>query len=64
MRYPPDAQTFSRAVLISVLALEAHALLGDAQAVSVLYFGAAAVGVATTISVPVLLHRLGAGITF
>ena len=51
-------------MLISVLPLQAHALLGDAQAVSVLYFAAAGVGVATTVSVPVLLHRLGAGITF
>ena len=56
--------TFSRAVLISVLPLEAYGLLGDAQAVSVLYFGAASVGVATTVSVAVLLRRFGAGITF
>ena len=56
--------TFSRAVLISVLPLESHALLGDAQAVSLLYFCAAGLGVATSITVPVLLHRLGAGRTF
>ena len=56
--------TFSRAVLVSVLPLAAHELLGDAQAVSVLYFFAAGLGIATSISVPVLLHRLGAGLTF
>ena len=56
--------TFSRAVLVSVLPLAAHELLGDAQAVSVLYFFAAGLGIATSISVPVLLHRLGAGRTF
>ena len=56
--------TFSRAVLVSVLPLAAHELLGGAQAVSVLYFFAAGLGIATSISVPVLLHRLGAGLTF
>ena len=56
--------TFSRAVLVSVLPLEAHELLGDAQAVSVLYFFAAVLGIATSISVPALLHRLGASLTF
>ena len=56
--------TFSRAVLVSVLPLQAHELLGSAQAVSVLYFFAAALGIATSISVPVLLQRLGASRTF
>ena len=56
--------TFSRAVLVSVLPLQAHELLGNAQAVSALYFFAALLGIATSISVPVLLHRLGASITF
>ena len=56
--------TFGRAVLVSVLPLEAHDMLGDAQAVSVLYFFAAVLGIATSISVPMLLHRLGASLTF
>ena len=56
--------TFSRAVLVSVLPLEAHALLGSAQAVSVLYFFAAMLGIATSITVPVMLHRFGATHTF
>ncbi len=56
--------TFSRAILVSVLPLEAHELLGDAQAVSVLYFFAAALGIATSISVPMLLHRLGGSLSF
>ena len=56
--------TFSRAVLVSVLPLEGHALFGNAQAVSALYFAAAALGIVTSITVPVLLHRLGATVTF
>lgn len=56
--------TFSRAVLISVIPLKAHALLGDAQAVSVLYFVVATLGIATSISVPALLHRVGARFAF
>ena len=56
--------TFSRAVLISVIPLKAHVLLGSAQAVSMLYFTVAALGIATSISVPVLLHRLGARLAF
>ena len=56
--------TFARGILISVLPLQALELLGDAQAVSVMYFVVAAFGIVSSISVPTLLYRLGGDATF
>ena len=49
--------TFLRALLVTVLPLNALALLGDASSVSLLYFGASLIGIATTFSIPWLVHR-------
>ena len=56
--------TFGRAILVSVLPLQALDLFGDAQSVSVLYFVVAAFGIASSISAPSLLDRLGSHATF
>ena len=56
--------TFSRAILISVLPLQALELLGDAQAVSVLYFSVASIGIVASIAIPNLVRRIGSHATF
>ena len=56
--------TLARAILVSVLPLQALELLGDAQSVSVLYFVVAAFGIAASISAPAMLDRLGSHATF
>lgn len=48
----------ARSILISVLPLQAYAILGVAQLVSVLYFMAALVGLGTNLIVPLILQRL------
>jgi MFS family permease len=48
----------ARSILISIVPLQAYALLGAAQLVSVLYFSVAIVGLAASLTVPVVLHRL------
>jgi MFS family permease len=50
--------TFCRALLITVVPLSAHSLLGDAQKVSMLYFGVSGVGVCGALAVPLLVYRL------
>lgn len=54
--------TLARAMLVTVVPLQAYALLADAQKVSVLYFIASAVGLCGSLTVPFLvvhLHRRG-----
>jgi len=48
----------ARSILISLVPLQAYAILGAAQRVSVLYFLAAWVGLAASLTVPLVLHRL------
>lgn len=50
--------TIARATLITVVPLQAYALLADAQLVSLLYFGASAAGLCASLSVPWLVRRL------
>ena len=55
--------TLPRAMLVTVVPLQAYALLADAQKVSVLYFAAGTVGLCGSLGVPYLvarLHRRGA----
>ena len=49
---------FCRALLITIIPLNAHAWLGDAQKVSVLFFGVSLGGLAASLSVPWLVHRI------
>ena len=49
---------FVRSLLITVIPLNAHAWLGDAQKVSVLFFGVSLVGVVASLGVPWLVHRI------
>ena len=63
-RYLPFAGFFfvcssARAVLLSVLPLKALSLMGNAQLVSVLFFMVSACGVAVSLSVPMVLQRIG-----
>ena len=51
--------TIARAVLITVLPLQAYALLGTAQSVSVLYLAASAFGLCASLSVPWLVKAVG-----
>ena len=48
----------SRAILVTVVAFEALALLGDAQKVSVLYFAVGAAGLAGSFGVPWVIRRM------
>lgn len=50
--------SLARAVLISLVPLQAYALLGRAQVVSVVYFVVAVLGLAASLTVPALLHRV------
>lgn len=63
----PHADTFtalftlsaiSRGMLVTVVPLEAYALLGNAQRVSLLYFLVSLIGLAGTLSVPWLVRRI------
>src|SRR5262245_42871379 len=47
---------FARAILITLLPLQAYALLGAAQTVSVVYFLVAIAGLAASLTVPIVLH--------
>src|SRR5262249_23595566 len=46
----------SRSILITLVPLQAYALLGAAQLVSVVYFMVALLGLAASLTVPVTLH--------
>src|SRR5436190_8067454 len=48
----------ARAILISLVPLQAYELLGAAQRVSVVYFLVAFVGLGASLTVPVILHRV------
>lgn len=50
--------TLARAMLVTVVPLQAYALLGDAQKVSVLYFVAGSIGLCGGLAVPYLVNRL------
>ena len=50
--------TLARAMLVTVVPLQAYALLADAQKVSVLYFAAGTVGLCGSLGVPYLVARL------
>ena len=47
---------FARSILITLVPLQAYALLGAAQAVSVVYFLVAIAGLGASLTVPVVLH--------
>ncbi len=49
---------FARAIVITLVPLQAYALLGAAQVVSVVYFLVAIAGLAASLTVPVVLHWL------
>ncbi|MDH3689653.1 MAG: MFS transporter [Gammaproteobacteria bacterium] len=51
--------TLARAMLISVLPLQALALLGDAQKVSVLYFSVSVGGILASLLVPAIVRAIG-----
>ena len=51
-------ETFTRAILVTVVPLQALALLGDAQGVSVFYFSVSFAGLAGALAVPWLVRRL------
>lgn len=50
--------TMARAILVTVIPLQAYALLADVQKVSVLYFAASATGLCGTLTVPWLVQKL------
>jgi len=52
-------ESFSRALLISLIPLEAYRILGDAGAVSVLFFLGSIVGLGANFAVPWLVRRVG-----
>jgi MFS family permease len=49
---------FSRSLLITIIPLNAHAWLGDAQKVSVLFFAVSLAGVFASLGVPWLVHKI------
>ncbi len=50
---------FVRALLITVVPLSAHAFLGDAQLVSVLFFAVSLAGLLGSLAIPSLVHGIG-----
>lgn len=52
-------ESFSRALLITLIPLEAYRILGDAGAVSVLFFLASLFGLGANFAVPSLVRRIG-----
>ncbi len=50
---------FVRALLITVVPLSAHAFLGDAQLVSVLFFAVSMAGMFGSLAIPPLVRRIG-----
>jgi MFS family permease len=49
---------FSRTLLITVVPLQAHSLLGDAQKVSLLYFGVSLAALSGSLAIPWLVRQL------
>ncbi len=52
--------TSCRTIIISIIPIKAFSYLGNAQAVSVLFFAASTIGVCSSVLMPVLLRRIGA----
>lgn len=51
-------EAWSRTTLITLVPLQAHKLLGDAQSVSIVYFLVSVFGLLSTMVVPVVVHRI------
>lgn len=51
-------EAWSRTTLITLVPLQAHKLLGDAQTVSVVYFLVSVSGLLSTMVVPMVVHRI------
>lgn len=51
-------EAWCRALLLTIVPLEAMRMMGDAQSVSVLYFVVSIVGLASTMVIPLLVHLL------
>jgi len=51
-------ESIARTILLTVVPLQAYRVLGDAQRVSLLYFGAGLVGIAGSLTIPWLVRRL------
>lgn len=49
-------EAWCRATLLTIVPLEAHRLMGDAQSVSVLYFYVSIAGLTSTMVIPMLVH--------
>lgn len=49
-------EAWCRATLLTIVPLEAHRLMGDAQSVSVLYFYVSIAGLISTMVIPMLVH--------
>lgn len=49
-------EAWCRALLLTIIPLEALRIMGDAQSVSVLYFAVSIAGLASTIVIPLLVH--------
>ncbi len=56
--------TLARAMIMTVVPLQAYAVLGNAQQVSVLYFVAGTIGLCGSLSVPCLVTRIHRRVTF
>lgn len=52
-------QTLSRGILLSVLPLQAYAILGDAQLTSALFFGVSMAGILASLVMPAVIRRMG-----
>jgi len=50
--------TLARAMVVTVVPIQAYALLADAQKVSVLYFAAGSIGLLSSLAVPYLVTRI------
>ncbi|HSM40153.1 MAG TPA: MFS transporter [Afifellaceae bacterium] len=53
-----SVESLSRASIASIIPIQAYDLLGDAQAVSMLYFAIGIAGVTATVAVPMLITRI------
>lgn len=51
-------EAWSRATLITLVPLQAHKLMGDAQSVSVVYFAVSVIGLLSTMVIPMVVHRI------
>ncbi|WNK01603.1 MFS transporter [Thalassospiraceae bacterium LMO-JJ14] len=49
-------EAWSRATLITLVPLQAHKLMGDAQSVSLIYFAVSIIGLLSTMVIPMVVH--------